>query len=112
MFGFGKKEKTPATAPETTSGEPRKPGLFTRLQERLSRTRHNLTDGLANLVLGRKQIDDDLLEELETLLLMADVGVDATSRIIDDLTNRVRRKELSDPEALSRILKEQLLQIL
>ncbi len=86
--------------------------MFRRLKERLSRTRHSFSDGLANLVLGRKNIDDDLLEELETLLITADVGVDASSRIINDLTARVRRKELADPEALSRILKQQLLEIL
>jgi fused signal recognition particle receptor len=110
MFGFGKRKKNPA--PEQASSSEEQQGLFARLKSRLSKTRHNLTDGLANLVLGKKSIDDDLLEELETLLLMADVGVDATSRIISDLTNRVRRKELSDPEALSRILKEHLQQIL
>jgi len=110
MFGFGKKkaaETSPVEARETTS-----PGLFQRLKQGLARTRANLTDGLASLVLGRRQIDDDLLEELETLLLTADVGVEATTRIIDDLTQRVRRKELADPEALARVLKEQLAAIL
>jgi len=99
-------DRTPAIEPEE------KKGLFSRLRSRLAKTRHNLTDGLADLVLGRKTIDADLLEELETLLLMADVGVDATSRIIDDLTGKVKRKELSDPEALSQVLKQQLLEIL
>ncbi len=111
MFGFGKKKKTEqAATPEPSPQE--KQGLFSRLKERLARTRHNLSDGLADLVLGRKTIDDELLEDLETLLLTADVGVDATSRIIDDLTGRVKRKELADPEALSRLLKAQLLDIL
>jgi fused signal recognition particle receptor len=112
MFGFGKKNKAPdkETAEQPESAQ--KQGLFARLQERLSRTRNNLTDGLANLVLGRKQIDDDLLEELETLLLTADVGVDATSRIISNLTEGVKRKELADPQALTQALKQQLLAIL
>jgi fused signal recognition particle receptor len=112
MFGFGKKNRAPATKTETQPEVEQKAGLFARLQERLSRTRHNLTDGLANLLLGRKQIDEDLLEELETLLLTADVGVEATSRIIRNLTERVKRKELADPEALSQALKQQLLEIL
>ena len=112
MFGFGKKKKTPENEAEAQPEVEEKRGLFTRLQERLSRTRHNLTDGLANLVLGRKQIDDDLLEELETLLLTADVGVDATTRIISNLTEGVKRKELNDPEALTQALKQQLLEIL
>jgi fused signal recognition particle receptor len=97
---------------ESTDKPPIKEGFFKRLKNRLSKTRSNLTDGMASLLLGKKQIDDDLLEELETLLLTADVGVEATSRIIDDLTGQVRRKELSDPAALSGILKQQLADIL
>ncbi|MEN8177984.1 MAG: signal recognition particle-docking protein FtsY [Pseudomonadota bacterium] len=113
MFGFRKRKKTLQDQPiDSEHSAQEKQGMFQRLKERLSRTRHGFSDGLANLVMGRKNIDDDLLEELETLLLTADVGVEASSRIIDDLTSRVRRKELADPEALSRILKEQLLEIL
>jgi len=106
MFGFGKKKaaKQPAEAP--------KAGLIERLKSGLARTRANFSDGLADLVLGKKQIDEDLLEDLETLLLTADVGVETTQRIIDDLTGRVRRKELSDPQALSGILQDQLAGIL
>jgi fused signal recognition particle receptor len=112
MFGFGKKDKAPTTDVGAQPEAEQKRGLFARLQERLSRTRHNLTDGLANLILGRKQIDEELLEELETLLLTADVGVEATTRIIRNLTDRVERKELSDPDALTQALKQQLLEIL
>ncbi len=117
MFGFGKRNKreqpeAPTAVPAEAAEAPRKPGLLSRLKDKLSRTRSNLTDGLATLVMGRKSIDDDLLEELETLLVLADVGVDATGRIIDDLTSRVKRRELSDPQALTRVLKEQLLEIL
>ncbi|WP_428609308.1 signal recognition particle-docking protein FtsY [Sedimenticola sp.] len=114
MFGFGKKkppQPTPVESAVPTEPEV-KEGLFTRLKNRLTKTRSNFTDGLANLVLGRKSIDADLLEELETLLLMADVGVDATTRIINELAGRVKRKELSDPERLTTVLKEQLQQIL
>jgi fused signal recognition particle receptor len=113
MFGFGKRNKATAPPPDQTPpAREEKRGFFSRLQERLSRTRHNLTDGLANLMMGRKTIDADLLEELETLLLTADVGVEATNRIIQDLTNRVKRKELNDPDTLTRILKQHLLEIL
>ena len=82
-----------------------KPGLFARLKAGLSRTRANLAEGLASLVLGKKAIDDELLEELETQLLTADVGVEATGDIIADLTRRVARKELADADALMRQLK-------
>ncbi len=111
MFGFGKKKNEPQEKPKAAAPEEGQ-GLFGRLKSRLARTRSNLTDGLANLILGRKTIDDELLEDLETLLLTADVGVEATTRIIDELTARVRRNELSDPAALTRVLKEQLLEVL
>ena len=106
MFGFGRKKTTPETQ------ETPRPGLRARLRERLSRTRATLGDGLASLLLGRKQIDDELLEELETLLLTADVGVDTTRRIIDELTARVARRELSDPQALRQVLQDLLTGIL
>ncbi|MFZ0789467.1 MAG: signal recognition particle-docking protein FtsY, partial [Chromatiaceae bacterium] len=89
-----------------------RPGLFARLRERLSRSRAQLGAGLGDLFLGRKRIDDELLEELETLLLTADVGVEATARIIGDLTQRVKRQAMSDPQALLAALKEDLRQIL
>ncbi len=111
MFGFGKKQRAPSPPP---AGEqlPQKAGLFSRLRDRLSRTRAQLGDGLGQLLLGRKRIDDELLEELETLLLTADVGVDSTNRIIRDLTERVKRKSLADPPALLAALKEDLRAIL
>jgi len=85
-----------------------KKGWFARIKAGLGKTRANLTDGLADLFLGRKQIDDDLMEDLETQLLLADVGIEATTEIIDRLTARVSRKELKDSEALYRALQEEL----
>jgi fused signal recognition particle receptor len=112
MFGFGKKRKI-AEQPTATEAQPeQKERLFSRLKKGLSRTRSNFTDGLADLLLGKRAIDAELLEELETLLLLADVGVDATARIINEITEQVKRRELADPETLSRVLKEKLLQIL
>lgn len=102
---------TPAAAP--ASAEPQdKPGLFGRLKQGLSRTSNKLTEGFASLVLGRKSIDDDLLEELETQLITADLGVDATNRIITDLTQRVARKQLSDVEALFNAMRDDMVNIL
>ena len=86
--------------------------MFARLKRGLGRTSDNLVEGLGNLFLGRKEIDADLLEELESQLLMADVGVDATVAIIDNLTQRVSRKELTSTDALQRALREELLAIL
>lgn len=89
-----------------------KQSFFTRLKKGLSKTRHSFTESIASLVLGRKEIDDDLLDELEMILLTADVGIDATDRIIQNLTDQVSRKELKDPEALISSLKSQLQDIL
>jgi fused signal recognition particle receptor len=110
MFGFGKKRpEAPAAASESKS---ERRGLLPRLRERLARTRAQLGAGLSDLFLGRKRIDLDLLEELETLLLTADLGVEATGRVIGDLTQRVKRQSLSDPQALLAALKDDLRQIL
>ncbi|GAA0208769.1 signal recognition particle-docking protein FtsY [Kangiella japonica] len=97
---------------EETQEKPSKKGFFARLKSGLSKTRSQLTSGIADLVLGSKQIDDELLEEIETQLLMADVGVEATRRIIDDLTEKSDRKELKDAEALMNRLRELLSEIL
>ena len=85
-----------------------KKGWFARIKAGLGKTRANLTEGLSGLFLGKKQIDDDLMEDLETQLLLADVGIEATTEIIDRLTDRVSRKELQDSEALYRALQEEL----
>ncbi len=101
-------------APHAASDQPEdnKQGFFSRLRHGLGRTSDNLVQGMGNLFLGRKEIDAELLEELESRLLLADVGVDATLDIIGRLTQRVSRKELTRPEALQAALKEELLAIL
>jgi len=104
--------EAPTEAQAEPEAEPNKKGMFGRLRDRLSKTRASLTDGMADLVLGKKTIDDELLEELETRLLSADVGVEATTRIISDLTKRISRKELNDPEALFNALCEDMVEIL
>ncbi|HHQ69740.1 MAG TPA: signal recognition particle-docking protein FtsY, partial [Halothiobacillaceae bacterium] len=70
------------------------------LREPLKRTRRGITRGLGELFLGRKKIDDELLEEIETRLLMADVGQNTTMDLIDELTDQVERKRINDPEHL------------
>jgi len=107
MFGFGKNSKTPkADSNHAVEKEPM--GLFARLKQGLTKTRSNFGGAIANLVIGKKAIDDELLEEIETQLLLADVGIDATSQIISDLTDRLARKQLSDSEALLSALRDDL----
>ena len=102
---------TPSATGDTQE-KPTKKGFFARLKSGLSKTRTQLTSGIADLVLGSKQIDEELLEDIETQLLMADVGVEATRRIIDDLTEKSERKELKDAQALMDRLKMLLSEIL
>ena len=89
-----------------------KKGFFSRMRAGLAKTRSGFTDGLSDLLLGKKEIDDDLLEDLETQLIMADVGVDATNEIMSRLTKRVKRHELNDSDALYEALIEELQDIL
>jgi fused signal recognition particle receptor len=96
-------EMPPATTPEN---------LFFRLKSQLNRTRSGLTGVLAALPVGKKAIDDDVLEEIEAGLLMADIGVDATAEIIDQITERVQRHQLNDSEALTNALHDNMLAIL
>jgi len=100
------------TPVEDSTTPTKKPGLFGRLKQGLSRTRSNLTEGIASLALGHKAIDDNLLEEIETQLLTADLGVDATQRIINNLTKRISRQELKDADSLMLALKEDMAAIL
>jgi len=88
--------------------EQQKQRLFARIKNGLSRTKANLTEQLSDLFLGAKEIDEDLLEEIETTLLMADIGVEATTEIIERLTDRVERKQLKDADALKEALKQEL----
>ena len=79
-------------------------GWLGRIRTGLSKTRAGLADGLSTLFRGGKRLDDTLLEELETRLLVADVGLDATRRILDGLTEKLGRKELLTPEVVMNAL--------
>ncbi len=100
MFGFKK-----------TEGE--KPAsLFTRLKQGLSKTRQQLTQAIANSLLGEKFTDAQILEEIETQLLMADVGAKATEKIIDRLIQEKARHDLHDAPQLFEMLNKALVDIL
>lgn len=88
--------------------EEEKTGFFSRMKSGLSKTRSKFSEGMGRLILGEKLIDEELLEEIETLLLTADVGVQATTDIVSDLTRKVARKELANSGALYAHLQEQL----
>lgn len=91
--------------------KPTKEGFFARLKRSLLKTKENLGSGFISLFRGKK-IDDDLFEELEEQLLIADVGVETTRKIITNLTEGASRKQLRDAEALYGLLKEEMGEIL
>ena len=98
-----------ASAPEQE--KPTKEGFFARLKRSLLKTKENLGSGFISLFRGKK-IDDDLFEELEEQLLIADVGVETTRKIIANLTEGASRKQLRDAEALYGLLKDEMGEIL
>jgi len=101
----------PAEAPE---GPPAvaKPRFFRRLRERLSKTRQAFGANLDRLFLGHKTIDLDLLDQLEELLITADLGVETSLELIDRTREKVKRRELTDPARLKAHLKEEMLALL
>ena len=101
----------PLAAAPAVSEPATRPG-FARLRQGLSKTSASIGEGMASLFLGRKEIDDDLLDDIETRLLTADVGVEATTLIVQNLTKRVARKELADSGALYKALQEELASLL
>ncbi|MCL2161843.1 MAG: signal recognition particle-docking protein FtsY [Betaproteobacteria bacterium] len=128
MFGFSKKSvprtnthtdadsarisspQTPADGPPAEAAAPVKRSWMERLKSGLARTRQQFGGGLAGL-LGRRKIDEDLLEELESTLLMADCGVDVTQRLIGELRTRWKKDRLENAEQLRQTLADALLEI-
>jgi len=94
--------------PEQSPGK----SLFQRLQERLGKTRHGLLHRLDSIFLGKKEIDEELLDELEEVLITSDLGVATTQELLDTARTRVKRNELSDPHALKGVLREKILSFL
>ncbi len=100
--------ETGVTATATLQPQPaERPGFFARLKQGLTKTSQNLGNGLASLFLGKK-IDEDLYEELETQLLMADVGVDTSQKLIKQLVQHAHRKDLKDADALYDKLQQEM----
>ena len=85
-----------------------KKGFFFRLKERLAKTRETLITRLDRLVLGKKEIDEDLLEDLEEILITSDLGVLTTQALIGSVQQKVKRKELDNPDRLKEYLQQEI----
>ncbi|WP_019520536.1 signal recognition particle-docking protein FtsY [Faucicola boevrei] len=96
----------------TTEQQEQKGGWFSRMKQGLSKSSKNFTEGLTNILIGGKEIDDELLEEVEDQLLVADIGVNATNRIIKNLTEATARGDLIYSHSLYKALQKELSDIL
>ncbi|HID98123.1 MAG TPA: signal recognition particle-docking protein FtsY [Thermodesulfobacteriaceae bacterium] len=99
-------------APEHQAAQAPRYGLFKRLKEQMGRTRGGFIRQMDELLTGRREIDRGLLDELEEILVMADMGVGTVQEILDRLRSEVKRHEIDDPEALRNKLKEHILDLL
>jgi fused signal recognition particle receptor len=99
--------ETPAVAAEPVAND-NQPGLIKRLAQKIGKTSSSFGDGLGQLLLGKKEIDDELLEEIETQLLLADVGIETTQKIGSQLAAAIERDALTDAGALYKQLKTAL----
>lgn len=86
----------------------KKPSAFSRLKNGLKKTRHQLTGGLAAIALGKKKIDDELLEEIETHLITSDLGVEVTHNFLSDLIKNSARHQLKDEDSIMVALKHEM----
>ena len=104
MLNFFKKKQNPSLKEE----EEQKPSL----RDRLFKSKKKLGDGLSSLVIGKKKIDEDLLEELEVLLISSDVGIQTTDKVIESVRKKASRKELKDEDSLYQLIKLELKSLL
>lgn len=112
MFGFRKKKEKATSAEISEDTSQKSAGLFSKLREGLSKTGSAIGSGMTTVFIGKKKIEDEDLEELETNLLIADVGIEATNQIIDDLMMRIEKNELYDIDQLMQAIHENMLHIL
>ena len=107
---------TQAATPQEPAAEPqdnkKKGSWFNRMKTGLSKSRKNLAEGMVSILIGGKEIDDELLEEVEDQLLVADIGVNATNRIIKNLTEQTARGDLIYAHSLYKALQSELVDIL
>ncbi|MBO5004366.1 MAG: signal recognition particle-docking protein FtsY [Clostridia bacterium] len=86
-------------------------GFFSKLKEGLSKTKNSFNEKMNNVFSNFRKVDEDLLEELEEVLIMSDVGVDASVKIINNLRNRIKKEKIEDEEGVKQALREEIKQV-
>jgi len=99
MLNFFKKNQNKDTQTDTKKAS---------LKDKLLKSKRRLGDGLSSILIGKKQIDDELLEELEMLMISADIGIQTTDKIIESVRKKASRKELKDGDSLYQLIKVEL----
>ena len=87
-------------------------GFFDKLKKGLAKTRETITNKIEKLVIGYADIDDELLDELEEILIMADVGVNTTDRLMESVRKGIKKKEINTPEDLKPFLQARISELL
>ena len=105
-------EKAEETAEIIAEAKPMKKGFFARLKEGLGKTRNSIMGGVDSVLNAFTKIDEDLFEELEEVLIMADLGVETTMTVIEALRKRVKREGVTDPAAIKDLLADEISKIL
>src|SRR5678816_46249 len=92
--------------------EQKEPTVFEKIKQAVRQTQENFTERVQDLVVGRKEIDPEMLDELEAIMIGADIGVTTTEEILDSIRDQVSRKTLEDPSQLRAAIKAELRKIL
>ncbi|MFW5985379.1 MAG: signal recognition particle-docking protein FtsY [Halanaerobiaceae bacterium] len=115
IFGRNKDEEKKVESKQNegnTETEKEEKGFFTRLKDGLSKTRKGFVNKLGNLFSGYSAISDELFEELEELLIQADVGINTTMQLVEDLREQARNEDIENPEELFSVFQEEIIEIL
>src|SRR5205085_3591931 len=98
----------------TLFGTPKKkePTVFEKIKEAVKQTKENFTEQIQDLVEGQKEISPEMLDQLEAIMISADIGVTTTNEILKSIKDQMSRKSLQDPAELRKVLKEELRKIL
>ncbi len=108
----GDPDEKPEAKPEDSSPGTEKKGLFKRLKDGLSKTRSALAGRLDSLILGKREITDEVLDELEEILFTSDIGVATTEHLLDTVRKKVARKELKDAGLLKAAIRQEIIEYL
>lgn len=87
-------------------------GFFDKLKQGLGKTKKTIDDKINNVFANFRKVDEDLLEELEEALIMSDIGIETSVKIIAELRNRIKKENIQDEEAVRKVLKEEMIKLL